>query len=109
MEFFSVAAQVIPVLLVVAALQSELLRWPADLYQRGGWKKLAGRIVVSSIGMTICCELLALVVLLKNDPLWTSCLWLRWIVMAGCVPALLLAWRGGHMKWVEHRDRTPSP
>jgi hypothetical protein len=103
-EFFSVAAQVIPVLLVVAAIESEMLSWPAKLYRRGRLRKLAGRVVVSSLGLAICCELLALLVLLMNKNSWTSCWLLRWIVMAGCVPALLLAWRGGHMKWMEKRD-----
>ena len=104
MEFYSTAAQVIPTLLIVAALQSRLLDWAAKKYKGGGRKRGAGRIVMFSIGGSLICEAIALVVLALNKDWVTSCWWLRLVVVLGCLPALAAAWAGGHMEWMAKRD-----
>lgn len=111
MEFYSTAAQVIPTLLIVAALQSRLLSWAAEKYKQQGLKAGAGRFVMFSIGGSLICEAIALVVLALNKDWLTSCGWLRLVVLFGCLPALAAAWAGGHMEWIAKRDgsTTTSP
>jgi hypothetical protein len=103
-EFYSTAAQVIPVLLVVAALQSRLLSWAANKYRQGGCKRRRGQLVMFSIGGSLVCEAIALTVLAVDRNWLTSCWWLRLIVLFGCLPALFFAWGGGHLEWIAKRD-----
>jgi hypothetical protein len=103
-EFYSTAAQVIPVLLVVAALQSRLLSWAAESYVQGGIKRRFGQVVMYSIGGSVICEGIALAVLAIDKNWLTSLWWLRAVVIGGCLPALLIAWRGGHLEWMAKRD-----
>ena len=109
MEFYSTAAQVIPTLLIVAALQSRLLSWAAEKYQQGGFRKRAGRFVMFLIGGSLICEAIALIVLAVNKDWVTSCGWLRLVVVLGCLPALAAAWAGGHMEWIAKRDANTTP
>lgn len=104
MEFYSTAAQVIPTLLIVAALQSSLLSWAADKYVDGGCKRKMGQAVMFSIGASLMCEGLALTVMFVNRE-WLTSSWLaRGIVLFGCIPALFAAWGGGHLDWKTKRD-----
>jgi hypothetical protein len=104
-EFYSTAAQVIPTLLIVAALESRLLSWAAQLYRQNGWKKrMGGRVLTFSIGVSLVCEAIALVVLLVDKQGLTTCWLIRAIVLVGCLFALLAAWAGGHRNWMDIRD-----
>jgi hypothetical protein len=76
-EFYSTAAQVIPILLVVAALQSRLLSWAAHKYRKGGWERRKGQLVLFSIGGSLISEAITLVVLMVNKDWLTSCGWIR--------------------------------
>jgi hypothetical protein len=104
MEFYSTAAVVIPTLLIVAALQSRLLDWAAQKYKQGGLKSVAGRLVMFSLGGSLICEAIVLIVLALNKDSLTSYWWLRLVVLLGCLPALAAAWAGGHMEWMAKRD-----
>jgi hypothetical protein len=72
-EFYSTAAQVIPTLLVVAALQSKLLSWAADKYGNRGIQKRMGQLVMFSIGGSLICEAIALGVLASGSSSLLSC------------------------------------
>ncbi|MET9211165.1 MULTISPECIES: hypothetical protein [unclassified Nocardia] len=109
MDFYTTAAQVIPVLLIVATLESRLLSWAAREYQEQGMDRLWARLVLSAIGASLVCEGVALVVILVDREWLTTCVWVRLAVLGGCLAALATAWRGGHLVWVNQRDNPPPP
>jgi hypothetical protein len=104
MEFYSTAAQVIPTLLIVAALQSRLLSWAAEHYSQNGFKRRMGQTVMFAIGGSLLCEAVALAVLAWGKEWLFSCWALRVVVLLGCLAALLVAWGGGHSQWTVLRD-----